>query len=427
MSAARDDFGSVRAFPFTEARVEDAIRLVAAGKVQTKADGRRYWRDSGSHHGLMVLVGARGATYYRLHKRAGKKVFTRIGDATAMRVSKAREASLKLAGGDSSAAAKPMRVRTDGVTVGEAWKSYIADVTSGEFVAGRNRTSPATIKSYEELYRPHLKPYAGKSLHALAKLVPEFHRKLRDKPATANRLLQVLRNLFVHATRKGTWTEANPAIDHVTGRGLKKYTVASRARHLTTAEASRVLAFAATEPQPWRDFWRLLILTGVRASALREMKWAHLDLRKAESTWAIPTTKNGDPQLVPLTETATVILRQRLDDAPKHEPKGKQQGKHASVWVFPMREDPDACIADLDHAWARVKEHAPLEGVRIHDLRRTAGSWATQGGAPLPAVGKLLGHRSHNSTAVYARADIGAARAAAEIVAARLSEAEGNK
>ena len=103
------------------------------------------------------------------------------------------------------------------------------------------------------------------------------------------------------------------------------------------------------------------------------------------------------------------------------------KGKQESVWVFPMREDATKCIADIDNAWARVKKGAPLDGVRIHDLRRTAGSWATQGGAPLPAVGKLLGHRSHNSTAVYARADIGAARAAAEIVAARLSEAEATK
>lgn len=183
-----------------------------------------------------------------------------------------------------------------------------------------------------------------------------------------------------------------------------------------------MLTYAATEPQPWRDFWRLLILTGVRASTLREMKWAHLDLRAEASTWAVPTSKNGDPQLVPLTDTAADVLKQRLHDAPK----GKK-GKPQSEWVFPMRDDPGKCIADLDHAWNRVKEHAQLDNVRIHDLRRTAGSWATQGGAPLPAVGKLLGHRSHNSTAVYARADITAARDAAKIVEDRLREAEAKK
>jgi len=422
------DIGSVRAFPFTETRVEDAMRLVAAGKVQTKSDGRRYWRDAGSPHGLILLAGARGGTYYRLHKQAGKKVFTRIGDATAMRVAKAREAALKLAGGDATAAAKPIRVRTDGITIAEAWKAYIADVESGDFIAGRKPTAASTVASYKILFNAHVgRPYGKKSLHHLSRMVPELHRKLKDKPVTANRLVQVVRNLFTHAARTGNWDRPNPTIDQVTGRGLKKYTVASRSRHLTTAEAARVLAYAATEQQPWKDFWRLLILTGVRASTLREMKWAHLDLREAESTWAVPTTKNGDPQLVPLTDTAAAILRERLAAAAKHDGKGngnsKRKGKPASEWVFPMRDDPTKCISDLDHAWNRVKDNAPLDDVRIHDLRRTAGSWATQGGAPLPAVGKMLGHRSHNSTAVYARADISAARAAAEIVEARLEEA----
>jgi len=55
-----DDLAKVRAFSSTELRVERCIRLLAAGKVKTKADGRRYWRDSGSAHGLHFLPSARG-------------------------------------------------------------------------------------------------------------------------------------------------------------------------------------------------------------------------------------------------------------------------------------------------------------------------------------------------------------------------------
>ena len=416
-----------KAFSFTESRVEEAIRLVSRGAVETDGEGRRLWRDSGCPHGLYLRASGSGGTYYRIHKAKGKKIKKRIGDALTMRVSKAREAALKLAGGDETAAAKPIRVRTDGITISQAWAAYIADVASGDFVAGRKPTAASTIASYKILFDAHVgRPFGKRSLHFLAGKVPELHRELRAKPVTANRLVQVIRNLFTHAARTGNWGRPNPTIDPVTGRGIKKYTVASRERHLTTAEAARVLAYAATEPQPWKDFWRLLILTGVRASTLRTMKWAHLDLRATDSTWAVPTTKNGDPQLVPLTDTAAAILRERLAAAPKHEGKSKHRGKPTSEWAFPMRDDPTKCIADLDNAWNRVKEHAPLDGVRIHDLRRTAGSWATQGGAPLPAVGKMLGHRSHNSTAVYARADIGAARKAAEIVEARLQEARGS-
>lgn len=422
------DYESAKAFAFTEARIEAAMRAVQRNEVTVDHTGRRWWRDEADTHGLRVLVSSRGAVYYRVSKSKGKLLRVRIGDATTMPVSKARQVALKLAGGQRDAAPPPARVRTDGITIKAAWAAYIADVESGEFVAGRKPTAPSTVASYKILFDAHVgRPYGAKSLHYLARIVPELHRKLKAKPVTANRLVQVIRNLFTHAARTGNWDKPNPTLDPVTGRGIKKYTVASRERHLTTAEASRVLAYAMKEPQPWRDFWRLLILTGVRASTLREMKWAHLDLRVADSTWAVPTTKNGDPQLVPLTDTAAAILRERLAAAPKHQGKSKQKGKPVSEWVFPMRDDPKACIADLDHAWARVKEGAPLDGVRIHDLRRTAGSWATQGGAPLPAVGKLLGHRSHNSTAVYARADITGARAAAEIVEARLHEAGARK
>jgi integrase len=185
-----------------------------------------------------------------------------------------------------------------------------------------------------------------------------------------------------------------------------------------------VLAYAATERDPWNDFWTLLILTGVRVSNLREMKWAHLDLRSRESTWSIPMTKNGDPHLVALSDKAVEILRGRLARAPKTAGSKKQAASPKSPWVFPMREDDARCIADVDHAWGRVRTNAPLDGVRIHDLRRTAGSWATQAGAPLPAVGRFIGDKSINAVAIYARADTAGARSVAEIIDQRVREAQ---
>jgi integrase len=411
-----------RAFPFTESRIEQAIRLVREGLVETSKIGRRIWRDSGSPHGLHAYVGRQGATFYRVAKVAGRKVETRIGDATAMRVSKAREKARQLAAGVQEAAAAPIRVRTDGPTVSQAWAAYIADATSGEFVAGRKRTAASTIQSYGWLYDAHLRDtYSSKSLHALAKDIQSLHRRMRDKPVAANRLLQVVSNLFVHAARTGKWDKPNPTLDPITGRTIRKHHVAARERWLTTEEAGRVLAYSTTEPDPWCDFWPLMILTGVRVSNLREMRWAHLDLRDDGATWSIPITKNQEPHVVALSAAAVRILRDRLDEAPKTG-KGRKQ-RPVSPWVFPMKEDPTRCICDCDHAWSRVKEHAPVENVRIHDLRRTAASWATQAGAPIAAVGKYIGDKSINATAVYARADVRAARAVGELVEQRFQEA----
>ena len=412
-------YDSIKAFSFTEARVEDAIRAVQANAVATKADGRRWWRDEGCPHGLYLAATKSGGVYYRINSHKGKRVYRRIGDATTKRVSWARGVALKLAGGDNEAAPPPIRVRTDGATVQQAWDAYLADTKSGAFIAGRKPTSPSTIKSYEELYNPHLKKQYGiKSLHALARDIETLHATFRDRPATGNRLLQLVRNIFTHAIRKGTWTGSNPTLDPATGRGLRKYTVEARERFLKTDEAARLLAHADTEVEPWRDFWRLLVLTGVRSSNLREMKWAQVDLG-TEPTWSIPTTKNGQPLVKLLVGWAAEILRDRLDRVKKDE-----KGRPASPWVFPMKEDPTRPICDLDHAWARAKKAAALDNVHIHDLRRTAGSWATIGGAPLPAVGGMLGHKSANATAVYARVDAEATRAAAEIVERRLLEAQ---
>ena len=412
------DFEAATSFPFTEGRIESAMRAVRDGAVTCDHTGRRWWRDEGQP-GLCLLATKRGGTFYRVHKEKGRRIRTRIGDAVSMRIAKAREIAKSLIGGDATAAPRKIRQPVGGITVAEAWDAYLADTKSGAFIAGRKPTSASTIKSYEELYNPHLKKqYGGKSLHALARDIETLHATFRDRPATGNRLLQLVRNIFTHAIRKGTWTGSNPTLDPATGRGLRKYTVEARSRFLKTDEAARVLNHADTEVEPWRDFWRLLLLTGVRSSNLREMKWSQVDL-ETEPTWSIPTTKNGQPVVKLLVGWAAEILRDRIERTEKDE-----QGRPMSPWVFPMKEAPTRPICDLDHAWARVTKAAALDNVHIHDLRRTAGSWATIGGAPLPAVGGMLGHKSANATAVYARVDAGATRAASEIVERRLLEAQ---
>jgi integrase len=413
-----------KSFSFTESRIEEVVALVRSRRIEAGADGRRKWRDEGCPHGLYLRVGRQGAAFYRVAKVAGKKLEQRIGDATAMSLKKAREAALKLAGGDQSAAAAPIRIRSDGPTVDEVWNRYIEAASTGEFVAGRRQTAASTLTSYGFLYRPHIKPkYGNRSLHALAADVHALHRKLRGTPVAANRLLQVCSNLFVFAARNGLWNKPNPTLDPITGRTIRKHHVKSRSRYLTTAEAARVLEYAATERNPWRDFWRVMILTGIRVSNVREMKWSQLDLRAAGATWAIPLTKNGQPHESPLSIDAAEILRERLRLVPKG--KGVRKGLPESEWVFPMRGDPSKCISDVDHAWARVRKAADIKDVRVHDLRRTAASWATQAGAPITAVGQYIGDKSVNATAVYARSNTAQARQVSEIVAERLREAAG--
>ena len=50
--------------------------------------------------------------------------------------------------------------------------------------------------------------------------------------------------------------------------------------------------------------------------------------------------------------------------------------------------------------------HASFQDLRIHDLRRTLGSWQAADGASLSIIGKTLGHKNVSTTAIYARLNL---------------------
>ena len=92
--------------------------------------------------------------------------------------------------------------------------------------------------------------------------------------------------------------------------------------------------------------------------------------------------------ILPLTDQALKILKRRFG--------------HPSGFIFPgpgksgHLEDPKA-------TWKRVLELAGLSDLRLHDLRRTFGSWQAAMGASLPVIGRSLGHRNLSATAIYSR------------------------
>ena len=51
----------------------------------------------------------------------------------------------------------------------------------------------------------------------------------------------------------------------------------------------------------------------------------------------------------------------------------------------------------------RTCERAAITGLRIHDLRRTAGAVRANLGASLLVIGRALGHHDQRATQIYAR------------------------
>ena len=57
---------------------------------------------------------------------------------------------------------------------------------------------------------------------------------------------------------------------------------------------------------------------------------------------------------------------------------------------------------------------ARMRDLRIHDMRRTLGSWQAATVASLPIIGRSLGHKQVQTTAMYARLSVDPVRAAVE-------------
>jgi integrase len=110
-----------------------------------------------------------------------------------------------------------------------------------------------------------------------------------------------------------------------------------------------------------------------------------------------------------------------------------RQESTAGGFVFP---GPGAAVtwSNRRRAVIRVMERAGIpygrndpNGVTLHDLRRTLGSWQARTGASLAIIGKSLNHKSQQATAIYARLDLDPVRASVNTATAAMMEAGGMK
>ena len=83
-------------------------------------------------------------------------------------------------------------------------------------------------------------------------------------------------------------------------------------------------------------------------------------------------------------------------------------------------------LVEPKKAWERILVRSGLDDLRMHDLRRSMGSWQAATGASLTVIGKSLGHRNTSSTAIYARLNLDPVRASMERAATAMLDAGGD-
>ncbi len=208
-----------------------------------------------------------------------------------------------------------------------------------------------------------------------------FDTESRDKPGAANRAFEILRSMMNRAEEWGFRERGtNPCL------GIRKNPGRNIARFLDRDELARLGKALDAHEARWPEAVaaiRLLALTGCRRGEVLNLRWG--DIRN--NGIFLPDSKTG-PRSVPLGASARAIV----DALPR--PRRKE------AFLFPKnagQRSPYNIVA----CWRTVRAHANLGRHRLHDLRHTAASHAVMSGENLPLVGKLLGHKRHETTAGY--------------------------
>jgi integrase len=213
-------------------------------------------------------------------------------------------------------------------------------------------------------------------------------------PRTGNKAFMLLRAIYRKMREWRLYAGDNPC------DGIPKFPERERARFLRSDELPVFFeALAKYESESFRHFVLLSLATGARKSNVLAMRWADLDF--ATGLWTIPgeKSKSGDLLTIPLTAAALEILTTRRGNG--------------SPWVFPSRSESGHMI-DPKKQWDALLKVAGLEDLRLHDLRRSLGSWAAMQGVSLTIIGAALGHKSSEATRIYARLQTDPVREAME-------------
>jgi integrase len=397
-----------RSFPFTEKRI--AAAREAADLKGADTHGRRTWRDEGcAGLTLVVNVNTGSAVYYFQAKVNGQTTRRALGPVEVVSLVEARAAVNRLRFDRTTAGVlvpRPVEAGEpeDAPRVGEVVEAMLQAHAAGKWLPGTRTKAPSarTVKFYADLRRAQLKQHEGLTLAEYAERFSGIFDTLRaEAPYQANRLVQLVRNLYAYAAKFGMWSGQNPAI----GNGAERLTRApeeARTRTLTDAEWRRLDAAMKDDMRVWRDAFTTSILTLQRMGAVCHMKWRDLLLTGQDASWKIPKEfmkgqKSG--HVVPLAQLPELlaILKERRKLVPK-----------SCEWVFPAVEGDGGFLRNYDKAWKRILVRAKLdsedkdERPRPHDLRRTGGERMTTGGVPIQTVTRALGN-SPKSVGMVAR------------------------
>lgn len=363
-------------FNFTE-------KVLAALPVPTDKKPVTYYDDGQA--GLCVIVTYGGAkTYYAYMKFQGTPKRIKIGRVG---VTKLVEARVKT---------RELKATADkGVDPSEERRDAMKDITLKQFFYevyfpqySQVYKRPKSQVKDESMFRNYLAPLHNRKMISITrKDLEQLHESIRKQVSlyTANRSLGLVKHMYNKAIEWGYPAHnGNPAV------GIKMFREKSRERFLMPDEVRRFFVALAEDPnEMFRNYILLSLFIGQRRSNMLSMRWSNVDLKLGVVLF--PDSKNGDPQRIPLITQAIEVL--------------SDMRRHAKDdWVFSSNAgSKSGHVEDFHRPWYALLKRAGIEDMRIHDLRRTFGSYQAITGASLHIIGKALGDKTSAATRVYSR------------------------
>ncbi len=356
---------------------------------------RGYWYDD-QVPGLAIGVNRGGSKTFLLYRKiSGRPERVPIGPYPTLSVDEARtramEMNVAIAGGKNPA---------------DKHRKLRAEATLEEFFAAYGEDRGRELRTWnnlESIFRCHLSPWRMRKMSDFTKPdVLRLHRHIgaidprtgkRKGTYAANRTIELLCALFNWASGHSEWKGENPASN------IPPFKERKRKRFLDGTKLPDFFKALADEPnESMRDYMLVSLLTGARRANVQAMRWDEINWPRAE--WLIPAEKaKADEDIqIALTPVVVKLLRNRKANA-------------IGPWVFPGRGK-TGHLVEPKTAWNRILKRAGLTNLRLHDLRRTLGSWQAATGASLPIIGKSLGHESLQATKIYSQLNLDPVREA---------------
>jgi integrase len=402
-----------RRFKFSKGRIQ--------GLARPQPRKRSTYYDTQVQKLAIRLTAAGTRTFFVIRRDGASMAWVKLGTFPDMTVEQARRAADVVLGDFAKGVNPAQRKREDKKkqSLGDAYAQYRElhviprGTKSADWIEalwarclGPLPDAPSKKHGRKRTKHPAGVDWSKRKLDAIdADVVKTLHAAIgRTHQTMANRVVELLSAIYNNAKEHG-YPGENPA------SGVKPFKETKRDRFIQSDELPRFFkALAEDTSEDFKHFVLLSLLTGARRNNVLAMRWQELDLESA--TWRIPDTKNDEPQLVALVPEAVEILRKR-------NPQDTGQ-------VFPAPSK-TGYLTPPKQRWRALLKRAQVSNLRVHDLRRSLGSWQAISGASLAIIGKSLGHKSADATMIYARLHLDPVRASLNTATSAMLKAAGWK